>query len=48
VLQTVGKELVNTASTIANETIEGKNFRDSFNENIAKSVNNMHELYGKG
>lgn len=48
VLQNVGKEIVKSASNIANEAIEGKNFKDSFDENIARSMNNIEEMYGKG
>jgi|688.fasta_scaffold33586_7 hypothetical protein len=48
VLQNVGKEIVKSASNIANETIEGKNFKDSFDENIARSMRNIEETYGKG
>jgi hypothetical protein len=48
VLQNVGKEIVKSASNIANDTIEGKNFKDSFNENVARSMSNIEDTYGKG
>lgn len=48
VLKNLGKEIVSSASNIANETIEGKNFKDSFDENIARSMKNIEETYGKG
>ena len=40
-LKSVGKEVISSASKIANDVVEGKNFRDSTNENVETSINNL-------
>lgn len=40
-LKSVGKEVIESASKIANDLVEGRNFRDSANQNVETSINNL-------
>lgn len=46
-LKTVGKEALSTAANIANDVVLGKSLKDSANENISGSINNLKETFEK-
>ena len=48
IVTNVGKEAIKTAVNIANDTIDGKDFKSSAKSQIKNSLNNMASQYGSG
>lgn len=44
-LKSVGKEVIASASKIANDVVEGRNFKDSANQNVEASINNLKNKF---
>lgn len=48
VLKNIGKEGLRTAASIANETLDGKDFSESAKSNLKKSITKLSNQYGSG
>jgi hypothetical protein len=48
VLRTIGKEALHAVSNIANDTLQGKNFKESVKNRLSNSLDNISKHYGEG